>query len=326
MVGQPRWVPYRLVASGPARLVVLSLLVVLFAGCFGGSNSSPQATDAPLVTATFDEATGGIEGTVVDEEELPLAGIQAGILFLDHARAVTDDLGRFALSNIPPGAHEVIFQGIGYLGGREAVTVEAGAKSDLLVRLARDPAFIVQDPYTVFPQPKAGSIGCAYGAGGEYGTMAFGKDWCGSVTNVGQNEAPSSVRFDKDAGQNLTGFLVSARWQPGTVVTGGNQLQINLPITDQASLRTCQDCISIGLNRVQGPPGFVAYYDSFDPQVWLVHPDEAVLRFAAAIANGNSADTSTWGGLIVQQQFELVVLLLYNGAQPPLDLNLWGDE
>lgn len=65
-------------------LAVLTLIMMAFAECTGDNASSTRASlTGPAAPVEFDDTTGGIEGSVMDAEQLPIVGAQVGILALE---------------------------------------------------------------------------------------------------------------------------------------------------------------------------------------------------------------------------------------------------
>jgi protocatechuate 3,4-dioxygenase beta subunit len=78
--------------------------------------------------------TGGVSGQVVDAKTgKPVAGATISI---PGARGVeTNQSGRFAVSNVPPGVHQMVVKRNGYADARANVTIRAGDTATLNLRL-----------------------------------------------------------------------------------------------------------------------------------------------------------------------------------------------
>lgn len=129
----------------PVRSVLGILLVGLFAGCVGSEGGEPAG--GPSVAAgpaQFDDATGGINGLVTDEELAPLAGATVGLLEIPDARAATDADGRFSLSALSPGTYTLAVQSLGYETVAQKVEVRVGEATEVQVAL---PVLPVVTPY-----------------------------------------------------------------------------------------------------------------------------------------------------------------------------------
>jgi hypothetical protein len=130
-------------AQGSAlpSLIAISLFL---AGCVAGeSSTTPSTTIAG--PATVDESTGGIEGLVTDDQIAPIAGAMVGLTDAAGIETVTDAGGRFSLSNVPPGNHQLAVQKLGYESAAKKVDVVLGEVTQglqiVLVPLA------VKEPY-----------------------------------------------------------------------------------------------------------------------------------------------------------------------------------
>lgn len=102
-------------------ILVFALLAV--SGCL--STTSESGASPGPAQATFDDTTGAIEGFVGSADLLPLIGAQVGILEAG-AITTTDQDGRFVLSRLAPGSHEIAVAALGYTPATRSVSVEAG--------------------------------------------------------------------------------------------------------------------------------------------------------------------------------------------------------
>ena len=73
-----------------------------------------------------------ISGTIKDSNGEALAGISVFVPHL-HKSTATDDAGSYKLNNIPLGAVQLIFSGIGYITVNRTVQVEPGATYDIIM-------------------------------------------------------------------------------------------------------------------------------------------------------------------------------------------------
>ncbi len=129
-------------------LVVVPLLIIAFAGCIAGESAAtpPPATAAPEASAaTFDDDKGAIQGTVINDEGLPLANVLVGILETND-QTVTAQSGEYTFSNVVPGELTVSVSILGYESASKRVIVEAGMVAQAnfqLVPVAVDMPFYV---------------------------------------------------------------------------------------------------------------------------------------------------------------------------------------
>jgi carboxypeptidase family protein len=183
---------------------------LLLAGC------SAKARTAAVVVPTsgpaeVDDATGGIEGVVTDEEQVVLAGVDVGIPPLE-LYAQTDAAGRFSLSHVPPGTHNLMASAIGYGSGAQQVAVEAGAVASVqlqLVRLAA-PQKIRHETLTL-----NGFLNCGVGA-----VAVRATDDCTSDPN-------HKAAFELPVDANVTSIVGEMVWQPNAGVAA-HTLELDL--------------------------------------------------------------------------------------------------
>lgn len=125
-------------------LVSLILVSVALAGCAG---QSAEPADAPTGSAT--DATGAVEGRVVTDEWMPIAGAEVTLIPPDET-VRTDQGGAFAFNDVEPGSYRVIAVKIGYYQNTAQVDVEAGNVYE--VDLPLDAVPVAPPPKTVVTQ------------------------------------------------------------------------------------------------------------------------------------------------------------------------------
>lgn len=110
------------------------MLAVLLAGCTDGKPIQPASaeTSAPPVVT---ESTGAIDGTVTDDELVPLDAVQVGLGRGSNQSTKTDPLGRFKFDEVEPGDYQLYVQKLGYESRGVAVKVAAGEVSKVEIRL-----------------------------------------------------------------------------------------------------------------------------------------------------------------------------------------------
>lgn len=166
------------VRSQTIAMVALFSMAAL-AGCIGNGGEEQQTTPTP--TAQVTENTGGIEGVVTSDEDLPIEGASVGVPELG-AEAVTDAQGTFALSDLAPGSYQVFVQKIGYESLGKTVDVAAGDVTRVDVQLAPQPVAEPRQSTVIWNGYMKCSIAtqlflseeCGEGIGTPIGT--FGKD------------------------------------------------------------------------------------------------------------------------------------------------------
>lgn len=131
----------------PAANVRLSVIVVplvmgMVSGCIGGesASASPEAS-----AATFADHNGALQGTVINDEGLPLADALVGI-FETNEQTSTTRSGEYTFNNVAPGELTVSVSILGYEAATKRVLVEPGAAAQAnfqLVPVAVDLPFYV---------------------------------------------------------------------------------------------------------------------------------------------------------------------------------------
>lgn len=126
------------------------MAAIILGGCIAAESAEiPQAAAAP---ASFDEASGAITGTITDDELQPIAGAILGILpsetITESLQVLSDEAGRFAFSNVPPGTHTLAGSALGYSSASRSVEVQVGVVTDVAViveKLAAEGAYSVTE-------------------------------------------------------------------------------------------------------------------------------------------------------------------------------------
>lgn len=203
-----------------ALFSVLVLFGVVLAGCLGGGEPSDVDTPPdPSGPAGFDDETGGIEGFVVDEESQPVADAQVGILQLDLETA-TDENGRFAFDNVPPGKQAVVVQKLGYESVSRVVDVVAGQSSEIQLAIT---AIVVHTPYYE-SIPKEGLFECTW-------RHVLGSGPCGYLGGLNSTTGNplqehvftnSKRKWNYDAAAGALTVINEAVWTQNTAATGDN--------------------------------------------------------------------------------------------------------
>jgi hypothetical protein len=148
-----------------ATLACLLLCSLALAGCLAPGEAPPvgpvrpeQGASVP-VTPTA-PGTGAVTGLVVTEDLFPAAG--AEVTLASHGAAIatvrTDETGRYAFANVPPGKYELQFDAPCCLSKAREVVVTAGQETHVNLILSLAPSV---KPYTEGDQWE-GFLGCAF--------------------------------------------------------------------------------------------------------------------------------------------------------------------
>ncbi|MBI2077516.1 MAG: carboxypeptidase regulatory-like domain-containing protein [Euryarchaeota archaeon] len=119
-------------SAWPALLVV----ALLGSGCMGTGAKTAPASAPP--TAAHDDATGGVEGLVRDDEFKPISGANLAIIGVNQSARTGDD-GRFAFSKLAPADYLMTVNRTGYFDRQVGFSVPVAAVAKIDVVLAAIP-------------------------------------------------------------------------------------------------------------------------------------------------------------------------------------------
>lgn len=140
-------------------LAAIAGLLLLLSGCMGGG-AGPTATGP--TAPTFSHDTGAIEGLVLNDEQIPLAGAQVGVQGPEARQTSTDESGRFVFSNLKPGEYTVLVNALGYKVDTRKAVVVPGEPTPLSFTLTSIP--IAGLPYKKVHGPLPGKFFCGFSA------------------------------------------------------------------------------------------------------------------------------------------------------------------
>jgi hypothetical protein len=129
--------------GGGTALSILFLGSLVLAGCAGGPEATAADDEAVAGPAEFDDQTGGVEGIVLDDEDLPVAGAQVALIEA-AVETLSDASGKFALSNVPPGRYTLAVQKLGYQSDARSIEVVQGQPTTVQVALVK---IVLHTPY-----------------------------------------------------------------------------------------------------------------------------------------------------------------------------------
>lgn len=212
-----------------ANAIIVLLSTALFAGCVAEPAAKPD--DTPQATAAeVDESTGALVGTVINEEGLPLSGVNIGLIETGDA-TTSDDAGQYTINGIEPGEYSVQAAMVGFEPGLKRVTIAIGeiaqANFQLTVIAVDVPHHVsdqqlgnIQCSVTIFPGfPMSGVVA---GSDGWYSSLQA----CGLLEDAqAANPLPPSkfdLQFPMPAGTQE--FVVEQVWQ--STQAAGNGLSI----------------------------------------------------------------------------------------------------
>jgi len=277
------------------RSLVASLgLMLALAGCAGGSAKEipPPPTAGP---ATFDEATGAIEGLIINEENLPLAGASVGILELPETLTVSDVAGAFTINNIAPGTYTLSAAALGYGSDGKRVDIVTGEITTVTIVLAAvalEEAFIQTDI-------EKGRFEVAFRIMPEVGGYAFGGDTV--------HEFKTDDRTDA-----IGGLLFEMTWQNTQALAGGMRLRAE--VLGEANIADYTFCVIDSR-----PPGRCDGTDNVTKILENGHedcpPEECNIQwrgFTSTQYSGLPVDF----GIMVDQEYTVYSTIFYRSPLP----------
>lgn len=239
-------------------LIALTMVTVGLAGCAGSDSQSPTDTDDPQ-EPTVTEDTGAIDGVVLSDDLLPLAGASVALQSdLSNARSTSDN-GAFAFSGLEPGEYVVLASKLGYADGQQRAEVVAGEVTTVEFRLS--PKVAEGVPSIVVLGPLPGRFFCAFAAGvaGPCKGVAWGPDhpveqaWAdisGDEENIFQ--LPSAIDGNRTADSDvLMNVLVEIEWEP--VSASANSMQATVEKIPGDGGRNITDTVVYGYGKGATP-------------------------------------------------------------------------
>lgn len=278
---------------------MLVLVSIIVPGCTGGkaANASGSSASEPLTAdpALVSAETGAIRGTVVDEEQAPIAGAAIGIRGAGNAsNTVSAADGKFSFSHLVPGNWEVVVGAAFFEGTVRKVSVLAGEITDVTVGLT---GIVNQNTTELFmvQTQKRGFINAAYSFPWTSGAILGG--------SIGQgvflNEA-SKFPLEYDPKLGLREVVLEAVWQPSAVATG---TALQLTLCSEETVKDSQNnCFNLPdspqyANRTEGPSPLVLRDAGL--------PLGEIQSYVISVGDGGGP------GVTAQQSFDLFITICY---------------
>lgn len=305
-----------------AWLTVVTLLVTLLAGCTGGGDDlADPGVDGP----EYDGDTGAVQGRVLDEEGVPVAGAQVGLVGAATFETATDEAGAFAFADVPPGRYVVSVLRLGYESTAQAVDVLADDVADVEILLTQ---IYIPEPYVDTFGPYAGYFECKMS--GYSGTNRWTGN-CGSVCvvtcvwqdSLGNNEV-NRFEFETTSDDYRT-VVGDMRWTPSAYGTS-TELRMSFSYDERTSGHWF--CSGEGPSPLQWRLEYVEDEDEPEchgasqqlPDDEPPHPTTEDLLIVyggvpfARIGTGNPTGEPTF--ITFQQHFEMAVTVFYGEPGP----------
>ena len=205
-----------MVAARLASILVLTTL--LLAGCSGKANDTlpPPSSSAPIGEVRCDgdlcsSNETGLEGTVTNDEALPIVGADVALLELELS-LLTDESGRYAFRETPPGTYTLIASKLGYETIAKKVEILEGTVTTQMLQLV---PMATEEPYhETFPF--RGRVACGVGGVSPCAVFLF-------FSLVGQPDPSGNAQginwtYDEDAYPDTV--IVEVIWTPTATATG----------------------------------------------------------------------------------------------------------
>lgn len=266
---------------------------LLLAGCAGNGDDGTAAGDpAPDF--------GTIQGTVLDEEELPVSGAAVGVRSGEATRSTTTaEDGTFSFSGLEPGDWQLSVQAAFFEDVTQTVQVQAAAVEEVAIRLERV-ATETKDELFVEQTIENGFINLAYSF-----PWTSGQTLGGSLGQEMPNER-SHFPLPYDPNLNLTEVVLELVWEPGTAATG---TRLQIAVCDEPTVKdTYNNCFN-----VPDSPQWAVRTEGESPLVLRIPdlPVGEIQDFRIAIGDGGGERPP----VTFQQSFELYISVCY-GTQP----------
>jgi hypothetical protein len=327
-------------------LGTIALIAATFGGCIQAESTDTPTSGAPEVPdaaqpAGFDESSGGIEGTVFDEESAPMGGVQVAIQTADGVAGSTlsDVTGRFTFSSLAPGTYQVYASALGYESAAKAVQVQAGSVSPaqfVLIKIT-----LIESYYETLPFK--GFFDCTWSNPTGSGNCGYIGQTNGTTGNPLEPQWVNSKRkWNYESGPNVMSVLHDLTWTPGSFATGSKMSMTfsHGPLED-GTIRagTHRYCWATGTNPVQlkwtrDAPDEVGECLTGSAQVGGSVPgpetiDPEGMTLQSFVSTGNGAipvvNSDLPVGLAYQQPFEIYISI-FHGEQAPDGFTAFADN
>lgn len=255
----------------PPAAVALMLAVGLLAGC----QDAPRQAREPVI-----DPAASIQGVVVSEAIVPLAGVMLG-LEPSGLQALTNDVGEFVLTDLEPGNYLLTASLDGF--SNQSVAVETG---DRLVQIV------------LRPDPLVGKFYEAYVNDAFLQTSA---NVGGARTNSGDGDINYSF-----PGRLPDLILIELVWK--STQSLGNELDLTAAVDNGSAVLPV-------IAHVKGPSPLAARIDAETIQAFL-SPNGTLNLLIFAAESGVAAGRG--GGAALNQAFRAITHMFY-GYLPPED-------
>lgn len=205
-----------------AAALVLFVVSLVVAGCSG--QARPAETNASTA-----QGGGSVAGTVTDDSGLPIEAAEAALVDAQNVTAQSAADGRFLLTGVAPGRHQLVVHKLGFSTGQRSIEVSDGQVLELEVTLVAVPR-----PLDTPPELRQGRgfISCSFTSNAFAPTVTQPCGW-------DDNNEPLYI-FDVDVTRGLVAVVSELVWTPTSGGTG-QELRLGLWRNPSCEVRCSQE-------------------------------------------------------------------------------------
>lgn len=311
--------------NGKAPLVSISTLLVLaaFGGCVQGEAKPQSVVPSSAAPGVVTATTGAIEGFLLDDEQIPVAGATIGIRIvggkpLNQTTSAAD--GAFSFSGLEPGEYELAVQSPFFEPKTQKVTVPVGEVVQVKIAIQRVAAPVERLVEILI---KKGYIACNVGWRNPTNPSTSGGNAITSNVCYGIQGDVSDFKVPINLELPFRELILELVWTPGTGFSG-SRLRM-----DFCSEKPDENNYFAQCKIVSGSNPYSTSETGPSPLVLRRNdvPVDRISAFEATVGDGgyDLADPSTLRvPLTFQQPFDLYMSLCYydnctaeHQARPP---------
>lgn len=200
-------------------LIPLMFLAVALSGCVETDASRGAAIPTESGPAVVSETTGGIDGQVMDDEQLAVQGASIGIRSAGGAvgnQTTSAADGTFSFSALEPGEHELVAQSPFHKAATKRVSVIAGESQSVTFVLQPTAAPVERLVETLALR---GHIACSVGWRNPSNDAPYGNPVTSNPCYQNQGDK-SDFKVPVNLELPFTEMVLELVWQPGTGFSG----------------------------------------------------------------------------------------------------------
>ncbi|HEX9816011.1 MAG TPA: carboxypeptidase-like regulatory domain-containing protein, partial [Candidatus Thermoplasmatota archaeon] len=209
-----------MVLSSRSAFVPMLFFVAALSGCAEADASRVASLTTESGPAVVSETTGGIDGRVIDDEQLPVQGASIGIRVAGGTvgnQTTSAGDGAFSFSGLEPGEHELVAQSPFHEAATKKVTVLAGESQAVTFVLTSTAAPVERLVETLALR---GHIACSVGWRNPSNPSTSGGNPVTSNPCYQNQGDKSDFKVPVNLELPFTEIVLEAVWQPGTGFSG----------------------------------------------------------------------------------------------------------